>query len=564
MEFCRLARAALCGALLTGPGLGAQAAGATAGNELLGLWGAEPVLGPQVRGGLWLERQEGRWTMRVGGFEASAAQQGDNASIALPGGQGTLRLWTAGEVPEAYWIQPAGLGPSFAVPVPLRAAGPQAWRGVVAPIDAGFPLYLMVNREADGALRGTFRNPSHNWPGRAPFFGVALDDDTVTFTHPKTGKVQWRQPFDPAQRTITFDFGGPIVLSPRTPEQAVGYVPRSPALPPYRYRAPLDLGDGWKVGGAAQATMDPGALQAIVRDLAQADPLIPSTLRVDSLLVAHGGRLVLEEYFRGQAADVPHDLRSASKTMTSIMVGAAIQHGASLSSRSTLPGAPITLGHLLSHSSGLACDDDDGDSPGNEDTMQAQSAQPDWYAYFKALPKLREPGQAYVYCSAGINMVGQMLGSATGLWLPRLFEKHLARPLQFSRYGINLMPTGEAYSGGGMHLLPRDFLKFGQLYLDGGRWQGRQLVSPAWIHESTAHRIDRPDGSDDGLGWHRHRMALGSRTVQAFEASGNGGQFLFVVPELKLAVVVTAGQYGDPGWSRIRQELIPAVLRAVR
>jgi CubicO group peptidase (beta-lactamase class C family) len=397
------------------------------------------------------------------------------------------------------------------------------------------------------------------------YYIVARDGESVTFTHPKTGKLQWRQPYDSARRTIAFDFDAPIVLSPRTPEQAVGFAPRSPSLPAYGYRRPADIRDGWAIGTPSAVGVDQRALESIVRDLHRVDPLNDTMPRVHSLLVARRGTLVLEEYFRGYAQDLPHDLRSASKTMTSIMVGAAQHHGADITSRTTLTGSPITVGQLLSHSSGLACDDDDDASPGNEDTMQSQHAQNDWYAFFMALPKVHEPGSVYAYCSAGINVTGKVVGDATKRWLPRLFETELARPLQFSTYGINLMPGGEAYSGGGMHLLPRDFLKFGQLYLDGGVWHGARLVSAAWVRESIAHRIDRVDGSDDGLGWHRHELTAGSRRFQTYEASGNGGQFLVVVPDLQLTIVVTAGNYGQyQVWQKIREQLIPAVMRATR
>lgn len=556
----------LIGALLAAQGLGAQpaprAALPQAGDDLLGLWGAEPILGPQVRGTLLLDRTARRWTMRIGGFEAAAEQAGDSAIIALPGGQGTLRLWISGEKTEAYWIQPTGMNPRYASPVRLRSQGANSWRGTVAPVDDQFPLYLFVRRMPDGALHGIFRNPAQNWPGRVAYYVVTRDGESVTFTNPRTGKVQWRQPYDSARRAITFDFGTPIVLSPRTIEQALGFVPRSQALPAYVYRRPADIGDGWTVSEASTAGVDPAALQAIVRGLYGADPLSDTAPRVHSLLVARRGRLVLEEYFRGSAQDAMHDLRSASKTMTSIMVGSAIHHGAAISSRTTLPGTPITVGQLLSHSSGLACNDDDDASPGNEDTMQSQQAQEDWYAFFLALPKVHAPGTTYAYCSAGINITGKVLGAATRLWLPRVFETQLALPMRFSRYGINLMPTGEAYSGGGMYLLPRDFLKFGQLYLDGGLWHGTRLVSAAWVRQSTAHVIDRADGSDDGLGWHRHLLSVGTRRYQTYEASGNGGQFAVVIPELQMTIVVTAGNYGQYDvWQKIRDELVPAVMR---
>ncbi|MDB4888930.1 MAG: beta-lactamase family protein, partial [Gemmatimonadetes bacterium] len=157
-----------------------------------------------------------------------------------------------------------------------------------------------------------------------------------------------------------------------------------------------------------------------------------------------------------------------------------------------------------------------------------------------------------------------VIGKATHSWLPLFFDRFVARPLQIARYGVNLMPTGEAYSGGGIHMLPRDFMKFGQLYLDGGRWNGTRLVSDAWVRQSTAHHVDRADGSDDGYAWHRHMLAAGTRSFQTYEASGNGGQFLVVIPELEMVVVATAGNYGQYAvWKNIREQLVPKVMQAV-
>ena len=116
--------------------------------------------------------------------------------------------------------------------------------------------------------------------------------------------------------------------------------------------------------------------------------------------------------------------------------------------------------------------------------------------------------------------------------------------MDIRRYHMNLMPSGEAYAGGGVSMRPRDFLKFGQMYLDGGVWKGRQIVSRAWVTRSTSRRIAAPNGSTDGFGWHRYTLTSGSRTYQEYEASGNGGQFLMVVPDLDLVVVMTGGNYG--------------------
>lgn len=83
-------------------------------------------------------------------------------------------------------------------------------------------------------------------------------------------------------------------------------------------------------------------------------------------------------------------------------------------------------------------------------------------------------GDAAVYCSADINLVGAVVKHATGTWLPDIFQRDFAQPLQISRYYLNLMPTGDAYMGGGLYMRPRDLLKLGQLYLNGGVWNGKR------------------------------------------------------------------------------------------
>lgn len=258
--------------------------------------------------------------------------------------------------------------------------------------------------------------------------------------------------------------------------------------------------------------------------------------------------------------------------MTSVMAGIAMGRTARFTEQTPvyaflgrpLTGAEdprksrITVGHLFTHSSGLACDDTDDHSPGNEDVMQDQSAQPDWYRYVLDLPLVHEPGTVYASCSGGINLVGAVIGRATGLWLPDFFDCYLARPLQISGYHVNLMPSLEAYAGGGLYLRPRDFAKFGQLYLDGGVWNGRRVVDRGWVERSTSGQIGTGDGASDGYGWHGHVLQAGGRRYREYEASGNGGQFLMVLPELDLVLVTTAGHYGQYGiWRTLRDGFVP-------
>ena len=575
----------VCALLWAAPGqaqLPSRPVSVVAGDDLVGLWGSETMLGPQVRGEVVLQRVGSAWSVRVGGFEMQGVPRGDSLTLTLPGGQGMLRarLFTrrsaaapsgaSMEVTDPFWVQPAGDGgAAYAVPLRFVSAGRDTWRATLVPLDARFPLYLQVTRGANGALQGVFRNPAANWPGRAGAYGVVREGDQVTFLDPRTKKPRYRQPYDSAAGRITFDFGSPIVLTRRTSEQAVGFFPRSPSLEPYAYRVPADLGDGWRSAAAPSVGVDAEALQTMVRALVRVDPLNDTLPRVHSLLVARGGALVLDEYFHGTAAGQLHDLRSASKTITSVMVGAAMQGGVRLgASTPVLDGAgavPITVGHLLSHTSGLACDDDDERSPGNEDAMQEQTTEPDWYRFTRALPRLHRPGTTYAYCSGGINLVGQAIADATHSWIPAFFDRAVARPLGITHYAMNLMPTGDAYAGGGLQLRPRDLLKFGQLYLDRGVWNGKRVVSAAWVATSTARQSSRADGSTDGYGWHRHVLRARGRDYETYEASGNGGQFVVVIPDLSLVVATTAGSYGQYGaWRRIREELVTAVMATVR
>jgi CubicO group peptidase (beta-lactamase class C family) len=198
--------------------------------------------------------------------------------------------------------------------------------------------------------------------------------------------------------------------------------------------------------------------------------------------------------------------------------------------------------------------------------MQSQAEQPDWYKYTLDLGLVHDPGTTYAYCSAGMNLVGGALHSVTGLWLPQLFDRWVARPLGIRDYHVNLTPAGDAYTGGGVQMRPRDFLKFGQLFLNRGLWQGRRIVSADWVSQSTKLQVRASSDNDDGLAWHLYTLRAGSRAFREYEANGNGGQFLIVDPELDLAVVFTAGNYNSYGvWRKFRDQLVPEeIIPAIR
>lgn len=386
------------------------------------------------------------------------------------------------------------------------------------------------------------------------------------------------------------------LLQRLAPDDKIVFSPRPHGESPYVYRRPETTGDGWETARSSDVGIDEGALERVVRRIAESDPAARAPSLIHSMLVARRGKLVLEEYFFGHDRDTAHDLRSAGKTFTSILLGAAMLKGADVSADTKVyellagkgSGAhpdprksKITLAHLMTHTSGLACNDNDDASPGNEDTMQSQTHEPDWWKYTLDLPMAHEPGTRYAYGSANMNLMGAALTVATGTWLPEFFDRAVARPLNFGRYHWNLMPSDEGYLGGGAWLRPRDLLKVGQAYLDGGVWHGRRIVEESWVAESTAPRVrispattglseeEFPEyygESVDAYAWHLGEMRCGDRVFKTYGASGNGGQILIVAPELDLAVVVTGGNYGQGGiWGRWRDEIIAAdILPAMR
>lgn len=590
------------------------ASAASADDSLLGLWTSETTFGPVLQGELTVAREGSGWRATMAGGESRFSGAGDSVRFAFPGNLGQFRgaLTENGRAITGFWLQPSGVTEerpapvgsrqAFATPLVLQRAGRDVWRGTVRPLEERFTLYLKIYRNAEGLLVGAFRNPEINSNGGASLFRVTREGgDAVAFsarlddTMPEIRHSATLVRTPDRLRIFWPDVGRVLDLTLRTPEQAPDF-PRPPDET-YRYKKPSATGDGWKTARAREAGIDEAALTRLVQKLIDADPAARRPSLIHSMLVARRGKLVLEEYFFGYDRDRPHDTRSAGKTFASVLLGAAMMNGTKIAPETKvydlLAGmgpfahpdprkSQIDLAHLMTHTAGFACDDNDDASPGNENTMQTQRREPNWWKHTLDLPMAHDPGRRYAYCSANMNLMGAALTTATGTWLPELFERTVARPLQFGPYHWNLMPTDEGYFGGGSWLRPRDLLKIGQAYLDGGVWRGRRIVDASWVTQSTAPRIKispETTGLDpdqfsesylegaDGYAWHLLAVRSGERTYRGYEASGNGGQLLIVVPELDLVVVFTGGNYRQGGiWNRWPDEIvgggiIPAIRR---
>lgn len=563
-------------------------------EALNGIWSYQTNLTPMLHGELTVTRGAKEWRAAIEGSAASFAVSGKSVRFAFPENRGEFRGTLAGDAIDGYWIQPAGfLIQPMASPLRLRRVKTGVWRGTVAPLDDRFTLYLRVFPGEDGKLLAAFRNPEANVTGPITQLEVTRDGDAVVFTAKRRGnqgdiRMEAKLLHEPERLQMTWpDVNRVIELTKRGDAEATAFFPRPPGSK-YVYRKPPATGDGWSTARASETGMDESRLGALVQRIGEGDPSIRRPVLMHSMLIAHRGKLVLDEYFYGFDRTDFHDLRSAGKTFAAVILGAVMRTGVPLNVDTPLypllggidkyPNpdprkAKITLGHAMTHTTGLACDDNSDDSPGGEGKMQSQTEQPNWWAYTLGLPVVHDAGVRYAYCSGGMSLAGAALTTATHTWLPELFDRTVARPLQFGPYYWNLMPTNEGYLGGGAYMRPRDLLKVGQAYLDGGIWKNHRIATPEWVRLSTAPQIDVTPSTTgltreqfqnvyvegrDGYAWHLGDLHDGERAYRAYLASGNGGQLLVVVPEKDLVVVFTAGNYGQGGiWGRFVGDIVP-------
>jgi CubicO group peptidase (beta-lactamase class C family) len=571
-----------CASLLLAAAVSAE----PAGTDLEGLWAARAHHGPDVRGRLMILRRGDGLVADVAGFSVPVRQQGRKLSFDLPDGRGSFRGEHAGDQIDGHWIQPLTVesGARYATPLVLRADGHDRWAGRVAPCEDRMTYYLPVTRDATGRNSTYLRNPERN---QGVFLGVSRieqDGDVIRLIGTPRGQdaesvvAAGRRDLETGTFSLaldgnTFDFARETYGS--SPFYARGNPPAR-----YRYFPPVQLDDAWPVSTLEKEGIDQAAIEKFVQKLIDMRQDDVSTSQVHSLLIARHGRLVLEEYFHGFDRDTPHDTRSASKSWTNVLIGAAMQAGIPIRLDTpvykTMLGAippnldprkkAMTLEHLISMTAGFDCDDS-GERPGDEDPMQEQTTEPDWYRYSLTVPMAWRSGEKIVYCSMKPNLAAGMLEKIAGEPLPELFHRLVAKPMQMTNYHLFLQPTGQPYGGGGHHFTTRDFMKLTQLFLNDGKWGDRQIVSREWARTSgAALRVLSPtSGQTYGYLWNSFAYPYRGGKLHAYFPGGNGGQVYIGIPDLDLLIAFTGGNYADRVLFRPQREFVPDdILPAVR
>jgi CubicO group peptidase (beta-lactamase class C family) len=357
------------------------------------------------------------------------------------------------------------------------------------------------------------------------------------------------------------------------------------ADPPDGCGVPVARDDGWPVVSVNEDKLiDRGALCRMADRLAAS-----SYANVHAVLVARGGKLVFERYFRGADeiygrrvanvtfdADTLNDMKSVSKSVASLAVGIAIDRGLigsvnepifsffpELSDLRSPEKERIQLLHALTMSMGLEWVEATPATGDNNDEVRMHRA-PDPCRYVLGLAATAPAGQEFFYNTGALTLVSAIIRKATGRPLDEFARATLFEPLGITDVEW-IRVKGDTDAGGGLRLRPRDMAKIGQLVLAGGRWNDRQIVSKGWIETSTAPKIEGTSGLFYGYLWWLGRSLHNGREVHWAGALGRGGQSIRIVPELDLVVVVTAGFYQDYSARafQVQSGIFRDVLRAI-
>lgn len=346
--------------------------------------------------------------------------------------------------------------------------------------------------------------------------------------------------------------------------------------------APVFIGDGWGVAPPAASGFDEPALHQAL------STALDGPFNLHSLLVERHGFLVAEQYQGGRDRSVyglisrphafgpttRHDVRSIGKSVTSLLVGIALQKGLigkpstplldlypELSDLATPEKKAITLEHLLTMSSGLAWRESDG--PINDELRLFWKGAP--ARYVLSHPMAATPGSRFNYNGGGTAILADLIGRATGKPFQDFARRELFEPLGIQDWEWVADLHGRAMPFNGLRLRPRDLAKIGRLVLDQGRWQGRQVVPEEWIRASLEPRL--ATGVSDfryGYQWWAGTVTWQGQTLAWNAGFGNGGQRLFLVPNLDLVVVTTAGAYDQAPTARRVNRLLQEIVATVK
>jgi CubicO group peptidase (beta-lactamase class C family) len=307
--------------------------------------------------------------------------------------------------------------------------------------------------------------------------------------------------------------------------------------------APYFPGENWRQSTPEAQGLDSTVLAHMVGDISQ------KNLNVHSVTVLRHGYVVMDAYFYPYRHDAVHDVASVTKSITSALVGIAVDKGLISTDRRLLTFFPneapkdpeptkkqITVDNLLTMRPGMDC----GFKPGEQE-LEAMRRTGNWVEYALAMPMINPPGTKFGYCSPGFHLLSSIVTAATHEPEADFGRKNLFEPIGIKKDVVwPPDPQGRTHGWGDSHFFPDDLARIGYLYLHNGQWNGKQIISSDWVKRSTAvHASTGRPGVDYGYGW----WLYPNQNPPEFSANGRGGQKIAVWPEKDMIVIITGAGY---------------------
>jgi CubicO group peptidase (beta-lactamase class C family) len=295
------------------------------------------------------------------------------------------------------------------------------------------------------------------------------------------------------------------------------------------------------------------ALDDIISDFKQRD--------YRGLMVIKDNRIVLEYYYNSFWRNHLHDIRSAGKSITALLLGVAIKEGLvknldqdvySFFPKEKYPDLnkdykKVKLIHLLNMVSGLDADSDDSDTPGNAGKWIAKD---EWVKYLLSIPLANKPGKKWVYADINAVLIGAIIEEKSGMSLRDFAKQKVFDPLEIKEFYWYTNAANQTGAAGNLYISALDFAKLGLLVANKGKWGNMQLADYNYMDrllKENSPAIGNYNPLADGYGmlWYRSKRKFGSKEVEYLWASGNGGNHLVIIPKENMVVAMTAGGYGN-------------------
>lgn len=325
--------------------------------------------------------------------------------------------------------------------------------------------------------------------------------------------------------------------------------------------------NNWRVGSLTETGLDSLKISEMEARI------LDSTYRnIHSVLIVKDQKLVYEKYFQGYKYDfmaeglrgefiqfnkeTAHNTASATKSVTSLLIGQAIDNGFIEDSNSKVfsffptysilndsAKENISVANLLTMRSGLKWNEQDVFYTEVENDIVQLFITSDPIQFILSKPIVHKPGTNWYYNGGGTNLLGEIIHQSSQLKLDVFGEKYLFEPLGIDGYEWGSINPDLIYASGDMTLKPRDMAKLGQLVLDEGKWNGNQIISSSWIREMTKHSVVFSQTSGYAYHWWVQSYESGSENIISIYADGWGGQRIMVFPTKNMVVVFTGGNY---------------------